>query len=145
MGTISAGEGNSSDVQAGGLLSPIIWRGLSVLALLAMGGIHLYLVLDGLDGLLGTLFVLNAIGGLLLAIAMLAAPRRFLPIASVLSLLFIAGTLLALVLAMTVGLFGIAETIDGHLVPTTLVVESVGVIVLAVTTALAFRMQRTRT
>ncbi|MPZ78870.1 MAG: hypothetical protein GEV28_00075 [Actinophytocola sp.] len=126
------------------MLLPIIWRILSALALLAMGGIHLYLVLDGVGGVLGVLFVLNAIGGLLLAIAMLAAPRRLLPLASVLGLLFIVGTLLALVLALTVGLFGIAEKLDGQLVPTTLVVESIGIIVLAVTTALAYRMQRTR-
>jgi hypothetical protein len=146
MGTISAGEGNSSYVGTGpsGLLSPIIWRILSALALVAMGGIHLYLVFDGVGGVLGVLFVLNAIGGLLLAIAMLAAPRRLLLVASVLSLLFLLGTLLALVLALTVGLFGITETLDFTLVPTTLVVESIGVIVLAVTTALAFRMQRAR-
>jgi hypothetical protein len=147
MGTINAGTGNSSHIHTGstGLLSPIIWRVLSALALLAMSGIHLYLVLDGVDGVLGVLFILNAIGGLLLAIAMLAAPQRFLPVASVLSLLFIAGTLLALLLALTVGLFGITETLDFTLVPTTLVVESVGIIVLAVTTVLAFRMRRTRT
>ena len=144
MGTISAGEGNSSYANAGptGLASPIIWRVLSALALLAMGGIHLYLVLDGVDGVLGVLFVLNAIGGLLLAIAVLAAPRRLLAIASVLGLLFLVGTLLALILALTVGLFGISEVIDGQLVVTTLIVESIGIVVLAVTTALAFRMQR---
>jgi len=146
MGTLSVGEGNSSYVHAGpsGVLSPIIWRILSALALLAMGGIHLYLVLDGVDGIPGVLFVLNAIGGLLLAIAMLAAPRRLLGIASVLGLLFLVGTLLALVLALTVGLFGISEQIDGQPVQTTIIVESIGIIVLAVTTALAFRMQRTR-
>lgn len=145
MGTINAGAGNSNYVHAGpsGLLSPIIWRILSALALLAMAGIHLYLVLDGVDGMLGVLFVLNAIGGLLLAIAMLAAPRRLLPVASVLSLLFTVGTLLALILALTVGLFGITETLTFTLVPTTLVVESIGTVVLAVTTVLAFRMQRT--
>jgi hypothetical protein len=138
MGTINVGAGNSNYVHAG-LPSPIIWRTLSALALLAMGGIHLYLVFDGV----GVLFMLNAIGGLLLAIAMFAAPQRFLPLASVLGLLFIVGTLLGLVLALTVGLFGITETLDFTLVPTTLVVEPIGIIVLAVTTALAFRMRRT--
>jgi hypothetical protein len=53
-----------------------------------------------------------------------------------------AGTLLALVLALTVGLFGITEQLSFELVPTTLVVESIGTIVLAVTTALAFRTRR---
>jgi hypothetical protein len=145
MGTINAGAGDSGYVHAGpsGLLSLTIWRILSALALLAMGGIHLYLVFDGVGGVLGVMFVLNAIGGLLLAVAMLA-PRRLLPLASVLGLLFIVGTLLALVLALTVGLFGITETLSFTLVPTTLVVEPIGVIVLAVTTVLAFRVQRTR-
>jgi hypothetical protein len=40
---------------------------------------------------------------------MLATRRRLLRLASVLSLLFMAGTLLALVLALTVGLLGIRE------------------------------------
>jgi hypothetical protein len=122
--------------------SPILWRALSAVLLLTMGGIHLYLVLTGFGGLLGVLFVLNAIGGVVLAIAMIAAPRRFLPLASVLGLLFMAGTLLALVLALTIGLFGIHEQLGTQLVPTTLVVESIGTIVLAVTTGLAFRMRR---
>jgi len=125
------------------VLSPVIWRILSAVALLAMAGIHLYLVFDGVGGVLGFLFVLNAIGGLVLAIAMLAAPRRLLAIASVLSLLFIVGTLLALILALTVGLFGITETLDFTLVPTTLVVEPAGIIVLAATTFLALRLRHT--
>jgi len=125
-----------------GQRSLMLWRVLSALLLLTMGGIHLYLVLTGFGGLLGVLFVLNAIGGVVLAIAMIAAPRRFLPAASVLSLLFLAGTLLALVLALTVGLFGIHEQLGTQLVPTTLIVESIGTIVLAVTTAVAFRMRR---
>ena len=71
--------------------------------------------------------------------------RRAAPVpapSSVLGLLFIAGTLLALVLALTVGLFGIHEQLGTELVPTTLIVESIGTIVLAVTTGLAFRMRR---
>jgi hypothetical protein len=75
---------------------------------------------------------------------MIAAPRRFLSVASVLSLVFMVGTLLALVLALTVGLFGITEKLSGQLVPTTLVVESIGTIVLAVMTTLAFRLGRSR-
>ena len=57
-------------------------------------------------------------------------------------MLFVAGTLLALVLALTVGLFGIGETLHGWLVPTALVVESVGVVVLLVTIALVVRRRR---
>lgn len=142
MGTINAGAGNYVHARPSGLLSPVIWRILSALALLTMGGIHFYLVLYGIGGVLGFLFVLNAIGGLVLAIAMLGAPRRLLPVASVLSLLFILGTLIALILALTVSFFGITETLNFTLVPTTLVVEPIGIIVLAVTTVLAFRTAR---
>ena len=118
------------------------WRLLSAIMLLVMGGIHLYLVFYGVGGLLGALFVLNAVGALVLAIAVIVLRGRLLSLATVLSLLFMVGTLLALVFALTIGLVGIRETLDFHLVPTALVVESIGTIVLVVTTALVFQMQR---
>ena len=126
----------------GGHRSPIVWQALSALLLLVMGGIHFYLVLNGVGGMLGVLFVLNAVGALVLAIAIVVLRRQALLVASVLSLLFMVGTLLALVFALTIGLVGIRETLDFHLVPTTLVVESIGTIVLVVMTALVFQMQR---
>ena len=107
--------------------------------LLVMGGIHLYLVFDGVGGLLGQLFVVNAVGALVLAIAIVVLRGWLLSVATALSLLFMLGTLLALVLALTVGLFGIREVLSFTLVPTTLVVESIGTIVLAVTLALVLR------
>ncbi len=55
-----------------------------------------------------------------------------------------AGTLLALVLALTVGLFGIRSSLGFQLAPTTLVVESIGTIVLLATTALVFRPELRR-
>jgi hypothetical protein len=118
------------------------WRLLSAIALLAMGGIHLYLVFDGVGGLLGTLFVLNVIGALVLAIAIMVLRGQLLLLATVLSLLFMVGTLLALVLALTVGLFGIHEVMGFTLVPTTLVVESIGTVILAVTAALVLRARQ---
>jgi len=120
------------------------WRALSAILLLAMGGIHLYLVFDGVGGTLGVLFVLNAIGGLVLAIAIMVMRGRLLALTAVLSLLFMVGTLLALILALTVGLFGITETLSFKLVPTTLVVESIGTVVLAATAWLLLRSQRPR-
>ena len=51
--------------------SLLLWRVLSALALLAMGGIHVYLTFEGTGGLLGRLFVLNGLGALVLAVAML--------------------------------------------------------------------------
>lgn len=120
----------------------MVWRLLSALSLLVMGAIHLYLVFHGVGGLLGKLFVLNVAGALVLAIAIIVPRRGLLPLAAVLSLLFLAGTLLALVLALTVGLFGIHEVLSFTLVPTTLVVESIGTVILAVTVALALRSRR---
>ena len=52
--------------------------------------------------------------------------------------------LLALILALTVGLFGIHDDIGFTLVPTTLVVESVGIVILAITLAMVMRSQRAR-
>src|SRR5919197_2875774 len=86
--------------------SLMVWQVLSAFSLLAMGGIHLYLALNGTGGVLGVPFVLNAVGGVLLAIAMVTLRQRLLLVASVLGLLFLVGTLLALVLALTIGLFG---------------------------------------
>ena len=124
--------------------SVIAGQVLSALFLLAMAGIHLYLVFDGVGGTLGKLFVLNAVGGLVLAIAIVVLRQQLLLLASVVSTLFIAGTLLALVLALTVGFFGIHEVLSFQLVKTTLVVESIGTIVLAATTALVLQTLRGR-
>lgn len=121
--------------------SLLIWQSLSALLLLAMGGIHLYLVVfSGFDGLIGTLFILNAIGGLVLAIAVMASPRRFLFLVSLLSLLFMAGTLAALLLSLTpAGFMGVHEQLAAQLVTETIVVEAIGTLVLLVTTLQARR------
>lgn len=120
-----------------------VLRILSALCLLAAGGIHLFLVFNGTGGILGVMFVLNAVAGLVLAIAMLALHGRLLQLATVLSLLFLIATLLALVLALTVGLFGIQTTWDMALVPETVIVEAIGIVVLAVTTAVVLRSPAT--
>lgn len=120
----------------------MVMRILSAIVLLAVGGIHLYLVFDGVGGVLGVFFVLNAIAGLVLAIGMLVLRGRLLTIAAILSLLFVIATLLALVLALTVGLFGITETWSFTLVPETVVVEAIGIVVLGIATLVALRTQR---
>lgn len=132
----------STQLSAVGQRGLMIWRLLSAFALLVMGGIHLFLVFDGVGGTLGTLFVLNAIGALVLAIAIIFLRGGLLSLATVLGLLFMVGTLLALVLALTVGFFGIHEVMSFELVPTTLVVESIGSVILAVTVALMLRSSR---
>jgi len=132
----------SSRSFASGRRALMVWQIVSAILLLVMGGIHLYLVFYGVGGLLGKLFVLNAIGALVLAIVIVVVRTRLLTLTAVLGLIFMAGTLLALILALTVGLFGIHEVMSFRLVPTTLVVESIGTVVLAITSLLAFRSQR---
>lgn len=120
-----------------------VMRILSAIVLLAIGGIHLFLVFDGVGGLLGVMFILNAIAGVVLAIGMLALHGRLGAIATVLGLLFVIASLLALVLALTpVGLFGIRETWAFTLVPETVVIDAIGVVVLALTTIFTLRPRR---
>ncbi|MEW2401256.1 hypothetical protein [Streptomyces sp. NPDC046862] len=110
----------------------------------AMGAIHLDLWNDGYRYLdkIGPLFLLNAIGAGLLALALLITPTRFLPVLATLGALFTAGTLLALIVSITHGLFGFQESIDANLVQPTLAVEAAGCVTLV---ALALLSRRGRT
>ena len=116
-----------------------VMRVLSAILLLAVGGIHLFLVFDGVGGTLGVLFVLNAVAGIVLAIGMLVLRGRLLKLATVLGLLFLIASLASLLLALTVGLFGITEVWTFTLVPQTVVVDAIGIVVLAITTVVVFR------
>ena len=120
-----------------------VMRILSAIILVAIAVIHLFLVFDGTGGVLGMLFVLNAVAGTVLGFGMLAIRERMLQITTGLSLLFIAASFLSLVLALTIGLFGITVAWSFTLVPQTFVVEGVGILVLAITSALVVRAQRT--
>jgi hypothetical protein len=119
-----------------------IVRIAGALALLAAGGIHLFLVLTGTGGLLGVAFVLNFVAGLVLGIGMLVVPRRFLLGVTVLGLLFLVASLGALAVALTVGLFGVQPTWDYPLVSETVIVESIGVVVLILAVVIVFRDRR---
>ena len=116
-----------------------ILRILSAILLAATGGIHLFLIFDGVGGLLGTLFVLNGIAGIVLAVAMLVLRGTWLRLAAILSLLFLIASLAALLLSLTVGLFGITEVWSFTLVPETVVIEAIGIVVLAITSGVAMR------
>lgn len=68
--------GSSPAAAIGGRWRPLMaWQVVSALFLLAMGGIHLFLVFSGTGGVLGTLFVVNAVGSLVLAVAMVVLRR----------------------------------------------------------------------
>lgn len=121
-----------------------VMRILSTIVLFVIGGIHLFLVFDGVGGALGASFILNAIAGIVLGIGMLALRGRFLILDAVLGLLFIIASLIALLLALTVGLFGIHEVWTFTLVPETVIVEAIGIVVLGVTSAMALRVREVR-
>lgn len=117
-------------------------RILSAIVLFAIGGIHLYLIFDGVGGLLGVLFILNAVAGFVLAIGILVLRGRLFTLASVLGLLFAIASLAALLLALSVGLFGITETWTFTLVPQTVVVDAIGVVLLGITLIALLRRGR---
>ena len=104
-------------------------------------GIHLYLWLDGFRDVetVGTLFLANAIGGFALALVLLVTPARFLVVVSALGALYAASVLGALSLSLTVGLFGVHESLDAEQVVTTLVINAVAVVVLGVLTLVRLR------
>jgi hypothetical protein len=101
--------------------------------LVATGWIHLDLWLDGYRALpwIGPLFLANVVLAALAAVAVLVAPTRWLPWVALLAGLLELGTLGALVLSLTVGLFGFVESLRATLVVPTILVESVGFLVLA--------------
>lgn len=132
---------NTGTRQAQVMATPIIrvFRILSAIVLFAIAGIHLFLVFDGVGGLLGVLFILNAVAGIVLGIGMLALRGMLFTLATVLGVLFAIASLVALLLALSVGLFGITETWTFTLVPQTVVVDSIGIVVLAITLILLLR------
>ena len=112
-----------------------VTRILGGIVLLAIAGIHLFLVFDGVGGVLGVLFILNSIAAIVLAIAIFALRGALVKFVVVLSLLFIVASLVSLLMALTVGLFGIHETWTFTLVPETIIVEAIGIVVLVVASA----------
>ncbi|MFI5963304.1 hypothetical protein ACIA8J_14130 [Streptomyces asoensis] len=111
-----------------------------------MAAIHLRLWAEGYRDLatIGPLFLLDAVVGAVLAVALLLTPVRGLPAVAAVTALFTAGTLGALVLSLTTGLFGFVETLDAELVRPTLYVEAAGTVVSAVLAVTAAGLLRHR-
>ena len=109
--------------------------------LLAIAGIHLYLWQQGYRNIsvIGPAFLLQAVIGVGGAALVLIAPRRFLPVAAVLGALFALGSLGALLVSTTVGLFGFVESTQADLWWETLWVEIAATVVLAALAVLAAR------
>ena len=109
---------------------------LACVALLAwIGYIHLHLWLEGYRQIPtdGPLFLLDAITGLALAGVLLAWPR---PLAGLLAAGYTTGTLGALLISLTVGLFGFKESISASFVIQSIAIETVTVLALLAWTIL---------
>jgi len=115
--------------------SPVVLglRVVGTLLLLAAGAIHLYLWSTGYDSIdwIGPLFLLNAIGAFVLAVAVLVTPRRLLFWPAGAGALLQIGTLGGLFLSSTVGLFGFVESSAASYYWDSVIVESAGFLVLA--------------
>jgi hypothetical protein len=112
-----------------------------------MAWIHLHLYSTGYRHIhtIGILFLLNGIGGLLLAAALLVVPRLLLGVVATLAAIFTAGTLVGLLLSMHGGLFGFDEFAGAPFLDETLWLESFGTAVSAVVALLFLREGWTRT
>jgi hypothetical protein len=100
---------------------------LSCVALLAwIGAVHLHLWLEGYRQIPtdGPLFLIDAVSGLVLAAVLLTWPA---PLTGLLAAGYTASTLGALLISLTVGLFGFRESISASFVTQSLIVESITV------------------
>jgi hypothetical protein len=126
----------------------LIWalRLLGAALLLAIAGIHIYLWQQGYDGIdvIGPAFLMQSILGVGGAGLLLITPLRYLAWVALLDLAFAAGSLAALLISTTVGLFGFVETTTATLWWETLWVEMAAIVVLAALFALTRSAARRR-
>ncbi len=118
-----------------------VLRVLGAVALALTAAVHGWLWVQGYDGIpvIGPAFLLDTVVGGLLALLVLAVPRRLLPWAAAAGALFALATLVALLLSTTVGLFGFFETTAAPLWWESFWAELAAVLVL---TVLAVRARR---
>jgi hypothetical protein len=112
----------------------LVWtlRLLGAALLLAISAIHLYLWQQGYDGIdvIGPGFLVQAALGIGGALLLLITPLPWLHWVAALDAAFAAGSLGALLIATTVGLFGFVETTTATLWWETLWVEIAAIVVL---------------
>jgi len=89
-----------------------VWRWLAAIAVLASAVVHLVLWAQGYSDIsvVGPLFLLNAVGGAVLAV-LLVTWRHWLPLVGGIG--FGALTLIAFVLSATVGFYGVSGELAG--------------------------------
>jgi hypothetical protein len=103
-----------------------------------IGYIHLHLWLEGYRQIPtdGPLFLVDAIAAFVLAAVLLAFSR---PLAGLVAAGYTAGTLGALVISLTVGLFGFRESITASYVVESIIIEAITVLALMTWTVLVAR------
>lgn len=105
-----------------------------------MGWIHLHLWSSGFKHLpsIGNLFLLNFIGGVALAVLLLAIRPRFVWLVSTGGCVMAVGTLGSLAVSINIGLFGFKDFYNAPFVHLSIWVECAAVVVLAVSAIRAF-------
>lgn len=116
-----------------------VLRLLGAVLMVAIGAIHFYLWLQGYDGIdvIGPAFLMQSVLGIGGAALLLVVPARWLHWAAALDWLFAAGSLGALLISTTVGLFGFVESTTATLWQETFWVEVAAIAVLGVLFVLA--------
>jgi len=104
-----------------------VLRAVTAAGVLLSADIHLQLWSEGYRNIavIGPLFLLNAAGGLVVAVALLALPYRLVALAAA---GFGAATLAAFTVSATVGLFGVTESLAGTPQRLSVVAESVAIV-----------------
>ena len=123
-----------------------VLRLLGAVLLAAIAVIHGYLWQQGYSGIdvIGPAFLVQTALGAGAALLLLAAPPRLVPWAATLGAAFAAGSLSALVLSTTVGLFGFVESTAAALWWESFWVEAAAVVVLTTLAVLAGLQSVTR-
>jgi hypothetical protein len=127
----------------GGRRATALLLRLCCVALLAwIGYIHLHLWQEGYRQIPtdGPLFLLDAVAAFVLAAALLVWPR---PLAGLLAAGYTASTLGALLISLTVGLFGFRESISASFVAQSLAIETITWLALISWTVLVAAAPRT--
>jgi len=111
------------------------WRGVTIAlrvavaaALGASAAIHVHLWDTGYRRIatIGPLFLLQAVSGMVLALAVLTVPRRWSGLAGLAGAGFLVSTAAGIVLSAEIGLFGFKDSYSAPWAQTSLIVEGVG-------------------
>ena len=125
---------NSGTLQQRRGSGALVWtlRLVGAALLLTISAIHFYLWQQGYDGIdvIGPAFLMQTVLGVGGALLLLITPRRWLHWVALLDLAFAAGSLAALLVSTTVGMFGFVETTTATLWWETLWVEIAAIVLL---------------